>query len=104
MFQLAMDSANINQLLDAHDRVPTKGEAVQFKRSLGTNTSLRQQRDRSREFFHNPDMTTNLKIVDSALKSIVEEEKNIKRNIKRQIAKEEYEHWQEEPSKEAKKT
>ena len=103
MFQLAMDSANINQLLDAHDRVPTKGEAVQFKRSLGTNTSLRQQRDRSREFFHNPDMTTNLKIVDSALKGIVEEEKNIKRNIKRQIAKEEYEHWQEEPSKEAKK-
>ena len=56
-----------------------------------------------RSFFHNPDLTTNLKVVDEALKGIIDEEKSLKINLKRSIAKEEYEKLGEEPTVEAKK-
>ena len=68
-----MDHGNIVELLDAHDKVPTKREAVEFKKNMGPNFSWRVQRDKAQEFFHNPDLTTNLKVVDEALKGIIDE-------------------------------
>ena len=98
-----MDPTNIRELLDAHDKVPTKGEALQFKKSLGTNITLIAQREKTKLFFHNPDITTDLKRVEKALKYILDEEKDVKKSLKREIAKEEYKSMGEDPSKEAKK-
>ena len=94
-----MNTTHINELLDAHDKVPTKGEAVKFKKSLGSKITLVAQREKTKLFFHNPEITTNLKTVDAALKGIVEEEKSFKMDLKRTITKEEYEVLGEEPSK-----
>ena len=98
-----MDPTNIRELLDAHDKVPTKGEALQFKKSLGTNITLIAQREKTKLFFHNPDITTDLKRVEKALKYILDEEKDVKKSLKREIAKEEYKSMGEDPSKETKK-
>ena len=46
-----MDPTNIRELLDAHDKVPTKGEALQFKKSLGTNITMIAQRGKTKLFF-----------------------------------------------------
>jgi hypothetical protein len=45
-----MDTTHINELLDAHDKVPTKGEAVKFKKSLGSKITLKAQREKNKAF------------------------------------------------------
>ena len=62
-----MTTTNVNQLLEAFDKVPTKGEAVQFKKSFGTEIILMAQREKAKFFVHNLDITTDLKRVDAAL-------------------------------------
>lgn len=98
-----MNQADIQERLEAHDKVPTKEAAVNFKKSLGTKVPLCAQREKAMQFFHNPNITSDLRRVDDALKNIVEEEKSVKMNLKRVIAKEEYNRMGEEPSIEAKK-
>ena len=56
-----MDQANIIERLEAHDKMPKTEEFVHLKISSGTKLTLNEQREKAKLFFHNPNLTPDLK-------------------------------------------
>ena len=86
-----MDANAILGQLDAHDRCPTRGEALEWKKKKCSKIGTREQRGKAIEFFNNASISSNLKVVDRAIKDMPIQEKKMKLNLKRLIAKDEYE-------------
>ena len=85
-----MNANAITARLDDYDKVRSNKEAIDFKKNLDTKLSLRDKRELAKTFFNNSGMISNLKKVDIAIKSISENEKLFKKNLKKEIAIEEY--------------
>ena len=52
-----MDTSEIVDQLDKSNGACSRGKAIEWKKSLGKNASLREKRENAMTFFSNPDMT-----------------------------------------------
>jgi len=94
-----MERNQILDQLDLHDRVHTREEAINWKKSLQKKMTLAEKRRNAMQFFNNPTMTTDMNRVNNAIQSISNEEKVFKMGLKKDIAREEYKKLGEEPKK-----